>query len=75
MAAQSPYNAYTPAPAGYEVDPTILLTMSEAGDRVHLSRSTMQRLVRSGKLRSVRIGRSRRVAISDLLAFVDGLTR
>jgi excisionase family DNA binding protein len=49
----------------------LLLTVIEAGEVLSISRSKMYDLLNSGCLPSVHIGRSRRVRISDLEAFVD----
>lgn len=49
----------------------VLLTAEEAADRLSVSRSTVYDLIRTGELRSVKIGRARRVpasAIDDLVA-------
>jgi excisionase family DNA binding protein len=54
-------------------DPRLLLPLPEAGARLELSRATVQRLVTDGTLPSVKIGRSRRIAVVDLEAFVSAL--
>ncbi len=45
------------------------LTVMEAADRMQVSRATVQRLVDRGELRSMRVGRSIRIRLVDLLAF------
>jgi excisionase family DNA binding protein len=50
-----------------------LVGLDEAAARLSLSRRTLQSLLYAGKLRSVKIGRCRRVAIADLELFVEGL--
>ena len=50
--------------------PKLLLTLPEAGRVLAISRSKMYDLLNSGDLPSVHIGRSRRVRMSDVEAFV-----
>lgn len=50
----------------------LLLTVQEAGRALAISRSKMYDLLNSGDLPSVHIGRSRRVRICDVEAFVNG---
>jgi excisionase family DNA binding protein len=52
----------------------LLLTASEAGAALGLGRSKVYELITSGQLASVRVGRSRRVPVEALRAFVAGLT-
>ena len=52
----------------------LLLRVGEAAERLGLSRSQTFKLVWSGELRSVRIGRAVRVPATALTEFVDGLT-
>ena len=47
-----------------------LLTIDEAGDRLSLSRPSVYRLMENGELPFVRIGRSRRIALSAVAALV-----
>jgi excisionase family DNA binding protein len=51
----------------------LLLDLPGVAAALGLSLRSTQALVYSGRLPSVTIGRSRRVAVSDLVAFVDGL--
>jgi excisionase family DNA binding protein len=51
----------------------LLLTPEEAADRLSLSRTTVYELIRTGELRSVKIGRARRVPVVALQDYVDGL--
>lgn len=48
-----------------------LLDINDLIDLLKISRSSVYRLVDSGALKSVRIGRFRRVRFEDLAAFVD----
>ena len=50
-----------------------LLTVAEVAERLRLGRATVYRLVSSGALKTVRIGRARRVAVHDLREFVERL--
>lgn len=61
------------APSSYQPERTLLLPLSDVAARLNVSRSAVQRLVRAGELRTVQIGRSRRVASADLDAFVQHL--
>lgn len=47
-----------------------LLTIEETGRRMSLSRGTVQQLVASGQLASLKIGRARRVLASSLEDFI-----
>lgn len=51
----------------------LLIGLDEAGRRLSLSRRSVQGLIYCGELRSVKIGRSRRIAVIELQAYVDGL--
>lgn len=51
----------------------LLLTVDEAARRLSIGRSHLYEHLLRGNLRSVRIGRSRRIPSSDLDAFVEGL--
>lgn len=48
-----------------------LVTITTAADWLGLSRSKLYELLAAGELPTVRIGRSRRIAVTDLEAFVD----
>lgn len=52
----------------------LLLTVTEAAERLSLGRSKTYELVQAGILPSVRIDGSRRIRVDDLLAFVAGLS-
>ena len=49
----------------------LLLTIEEAARRLSIGRSHIYELMQRGGLRSVRIGRSRRILNTDLQAFID----
>ena len=51
--------------------PPLLLTVIEAAQVLNLSRSLMYDLVLSGQVFSLKIGRSRRVPVSELHAYID----
>lgn len=48
----------------------LLLTVSEAADRLGLGRSTVYELVMRGDIPSIKIGRARRIPTSTLEIFV-----
>jgi excisionase family DNA binding protein len=50
----------------------LLLTLPEVGRVLAISRSKLYELLNSGNLPSFYIGKSRRVRISDVQAFVNG---
>jgi len=60
----------TTAPAA----PKLLLTVEEAAERLGIGRTTTFALIRTGALRSVRIGRLRRVRTTDLDSYAASLT-
>jgi len=53
----------------------LLLNIYDVAARLRLSRASVQRLLTSGELPSVKIGRTRRVLLTDLHQFVAGLAR
>jgi excisionase family DNA binding protein len=52
---------------------TLLVTIDEAARRLSIGRSHLYEHLLRGTLRSVRIGRSRRIPARDLEAFIDDL--
>lgn len=50
---------------------TDLLTASEVAERLRVSTMTVYRLIRSGELPAVRVGRNYRVRSDDLLSYLD----
>ena len=57
-----------------ETTPTkLLLTTEEAASVLGIGRTRMYQLVRTGKVRSVTLGRSRRIRPEDLQAYVQQL--
>ena len=54
-----------------ERDIQLLVTVAEAARRLAIGRSHLYRYVQTGRLRSIQLGRARRVAVGDLAAFVD----
>lgn len=51
----------------------LLLTVDEAADALGLSRWKLYVLLRSGRLRSVKVDGSRRIATTALMEFVETL--
>jgi excisionase family DNA binding protein len=54
---------------------TQLLTLTEAAERLRISRRTLERLVRAGRIRVVPIGSRRLVTERELEAFVAAQQR
>lgn len=50
--------------------PSLLLTPEEAADALRISRTRIYELLGSGRLRSVQLGRSRRIEREALLEFI-----
>ena len=53
-----------------EIDPCEALTVRETAALLHVSRPTVEKYVRRGELRSLLIGRCRRIRRADLEAFL-----
>jgi excisionase family DNA binding protein len=51
----------------------LLLDLPQVAEALSLSLRSVQNLCYDGRLRSLTIGRSRRVAVADLAAFVEDL--
>ena len=51
----------------------LLIAVEEAARRLAIGRTAAYSLIRRGELRSVKIGRSRRVPVSTLQEYVDRL--
>ena len=51
----------------------ILATPEEAAKALRLGRSKVYELIETGELKSIKIGRSRRIRWNDLTAYVDAL--
>lgn len=66
-------NTATEAADREERHPRLLLTVSEAGERLAIGRTAAYALVSSGELESVRIGRLRRVPISAVEEYINRL--
>jgi excisionase family DNA binding protein len=49
-----------------------LLTAAEVADQLRVSTMTIYRLIRSGELPAVRVGRNYRVRAEDLTAYLEG---
>ncbi|MBW3620136.1 MAG: helix-turn-helix domain-containing protein [Actinobacteria bacterium] len=49
-----------------------LLTAAEVAEQLRVSTMTIYRLIRSGELPAVRVGRNYRVRAGDLDAYLDG---
>jgi excisionase family DNA binding protein len=53
----------------------LLLTVAQVCERLQISRPTFYGLLRSGRLKSLTIGRARRVPLAALEAFIAGSLR
>ena len=70
----SAIDGFLPLPASAEGEPVLLLlTAEEAARALRVGRSKVYELMRSGQLRSVKLGGSRRVSTKALAEFVARL--
>ncbi len=53
----------------------LLLKMTEAAEMLSMSRASFYKLVNDGRIRTVKLGKSRRVPVAELQRFVDSLTQ
>ena len=53
----------------------LMLTPEQVAETLGIGRSTVYDLMREGRLTSVKIGRSRRVPVSAVREFADGLVQ
>jgi excisionase family DNA binding protein len=58
---------------GSMVDQRLLYKVTEAAKLLSLSRSEVYKLLAQGTLKSVRVGRARRIPAAELHRFVEGL--
>ena len=56
-----------------QTEPRLLLRVDEAGHRLNLGRTVMYELIRSGRLRSVKVGKLRLIPPSAVVEFVAQL--
>lgn len=56
-----------------DTDIPILYKPAKAAQLTDLSRATIYELISTGRLKALSIGRSKRIARTDLLEFIDGL--
>ena len=53
-------------------DQRLLLTVSEAAQRLRIGRSLLSELITEGKIESIHVGRLRRIPPEALDAYIDG---
>ncbi len=53
---------------------TLTLTIAEVAEQLRVGRTTVYRLIGSGELPSILVGRSRRVSVEALARYVSGLS-
>ncbi len=53
----------------------MLLTAEDVAERTNLGRSTIYALLKSGELKSVKVGRARRIPAAALDEFIANLSR
>jgi excisionase family DNA binding protein len=75
MLRQEPTERGDPADSGDDVDMGLVLDAGEVAAALKVSQRTAERLIASGELPSVLIGRSRRVTGEDLKEFLVKLPR
>lgn len=54
--------------------PRVLLTVEQAAQAIGIGRTTMFALVKSGELKSVKVGRLRRIPLDEIHAYTNRLT-
>ena len=59
---------------GSQHSPRLLLTVEEAADRIGICRSNMFKLIRRGDVKSVKVGRLRRIAPAALEDYIRQLS-
>jgi excisionase family DNA binding protein len=62
---------HTSSPAG-PPEQRLLLTVSEAAQRLGIGRSLLYELLTEGKIESIHVGRLRRIPPEALAAYIDG---
>ena len=62
-------NVYMPARRSYAGDP--LLTVSEVAATMRVSNMTVYRLIKSGQLAALRVGKNYRIRESDMNAYLN----
>ena len=58
-----------------EASPRVMLTLTEAAERLSIGRTTIYELLASGALESVYIGKLRRIPLDCLVEFVERCRR
>ena len=74
LTGQQPAVGRVSGPVAQGRPPRLLLTVEEAADRIGVCRSSMFKLIRQGDIRSVKVGRLRRVTPAALEDFVARLS-
>jgi excisionase family DNA binding protein len=70
-----PRGPENPGPSLEPPEGALLLTVAQVCERLQISRPTFYGLLRSGRLKSLTIGRARRVPLAALEAFIEEATR
>lgn len=63
----------SPKPPPTDQAPSVMLTVEQAAEQLGIGRTTTYALLRSGQLRSVLVGRLRRVPANELHAYTTQL--
>lgn len=66
-----PRGPENPGPSLEPPEGVLLLTVAQVCERLQISRPTFYGLIHSGRLKSLTIGRARRVPLTDLEAFIE----
>jgi excisionase family DNA binding protein len=62
-----------PAPSSAPIVPPLLVTTAQAAQALSVGVRTVERMLADGRLHAVKIGRSTRIAVSELSACVERL--
>ena len=63
----------TPQPPTTNHTPRVLLTVEQAADTIGIGRTTTFALVKTGQLKSVKVGRLRRIPLDEVHAYTARL--
>jgi len=66
----STHEAAEPMPTGFSGPVRLLLRPEEAAESIGVSRARFYELMADGRIKSIKIGRSRRVPVAEITSFI-----